>query len=41
MPVTEAALTIADDDTPRVTLTISDSSIAENGGEATVTATPR
>ena len=39
LPVTGAALTIADDDTPRVTLTISDSSIAENGGEATVTAT--
>ena len=39
LPVTGAALTITDDDTPRVTLTISDSSIAENGGEATVTAT--
>ncbi len=39
LPVTGAALTIADDDTPRVTLTLSDSSIAENGGAATVTAT--
>ena len=39
LTVTGAALTITDDDTPRVTLTLSDSSIAENGGEATVTAT--
>ena len=39
LPVTGAALTIADDDAPRVTLTISDSSIAENGGTTTVTAT--
>ena len=39
LPVTGAALTITDDDTPRVTLTISDSSIAENGGTTTVTAT--
>ena len=39
LPVTGAALTIADDDTPRVTLTLSDSSIAENGGTTTVTAT--
>ena len=38
LPVTDAALTITDDDTPRVTLTLSTSSIAENGGEATVTA---
>ena len=39
LPVTGAALTITDDDTPRVTLTLSDSSIAENGGTTTVTAT--
>ena len=39
LAVTGAALTIADDDTPAVTLTLSDSSIAENGGAATVTAT--
>ena len=39
LPVTGAALTIADDDTPSVTLTLSASSISENGGAATVTAT--
>ena len=35
----DAALTITDDDTPQTTLVLSSSSIAENGGVATVTAT--
>ncbi len=34
-----AALTLTDDDTPQVTLALSSSSIGENGGAATVTAT--